>query len=240
MRPLFSVALDFDDDAYRNIRSAREPQDLLDDLSDDPAARAFGQAAAIRTQVPKGTDPVINRPFEYAQAIAHVFGRPPWAATRFSDGGHPAWYGALELETTIWETVHHWHRFLTDSGFDRHDQPVIGERRVFKVRCTAILLDLRGHVAEYPGLVDPHDYRFAQEVGARVAAGGPPGLLTHSARCNGDNLVVFRPDVLSRPRGHCFLEYELAPGTPFVRVRRMPAAEVLLRVPIGSGASASE
>ena len=73
--------------------------------------------------------PLITRPFDYGAVITYPFVPQNWHATRYSDGmRYGVWYGALELETTVRETVYHWHRFLTDSF--PLDREIVGERRV--------------------------------------------------------------------------------------------------------------
>lgn len=215
---LFDTALDFDVDTIRNIRTLRRPQDLFDDLSDNRDDWAYGQHLEMETNVPHSGPVATHRPFDYQEAIAYVFEPAHWQASRFSDGRFAVWYGALDLETSIHETVYHWIRFLRASGFDRHSEEVTGERRVYLVQCTAILLDVRGKVESHPELRHPHDCRFTQAVGCRLHHEGHPGLIYQSARCEGDCLAVFQRAVLSHPRSHEYLIYRLSPGASAVSV----------------------
>lgn len=202
---------DLHQDLYRNIVSLRHSQDLFDDLSDDPGDWAQAQAveAAVKPPFYTSPTPVIHRPFEdsdWFNAIGYPFRN--WQASRFSDGRFGVWYGSDGIATTVHETVHHWlHGLLDDAGFRRPG--VVAERRVYRVRCDAALLDLRPLQEDFPALVHSRDYRFTQAVGSRLQHEGHPGLATPSARCLGDNFALLNPALLSRPRHSCYLTYRL-------------------------------
>lgn len=202
-------------DVARNIVSLGRSQDLFDDLSDDPEHWRLAQQVedAVKPPVYRSAVPLIDRPFEDADwfnAIAWPFRH--WQASRFSDGSHGVWYGSESVETTVFETAWHWRQgFLRDAGFDA--LPVVAERKVFSVACHAALLDLRGAATDWPELLHPGDYSFAQRVGARVHREGHPGLLVPSVRRpGGENFAVFNPAVLSGPRLNCQLSYRLEAG----------------------------
>lgn len=196
-------------DLFRNIVSMRISQDLFDDLSDDPAAWEAAIQLELETK-PKTFNsamPIIHRPFEEAEwndAIGFPFKN--WMRSRYSDGSFGVWYGSDAIETTVYETVHHWHsRLLQDAGFM---QPGIKiERKVYRVRADAALVDLRSAVKNFQALIDPNDYTLTHQVGARLHREGHPGLITKSARCNGDVYAVLNPKVLSAPRQACYLTY---------------------------------
>ena len=80
------------------------------------------------------------------------------------------------------------------------------------MRCDAALVDLRPAVAHVPALVDPADYSLTQQIGARLHREGHPGLVSRSARCDGDIHAVLNPGVLSDPRQVCFLTYSTTDG----------------------------
>jgi hypothetical protein len=208
-------------DLVRNLKGIRRSQDLFDDLSPDPADWAAAIEAA--DDAVAGTpSAVVTRPFDYGTVITWSFDPAHWVATRFSDGRRfGAWYGATEIETTVYETVYHWHRFLMDS-FPDEDRIIAGERRVCSVRCDATLVDLRGREPEAPGLLDRRSYAFAQQVGAFVRDRGDAGLMVGSARCNGTNVAMFEPAKLSKVRERCFLTYLCHPREDRVAVERTP------------------
>jgi hypothetical protein len=226
VKTLFSDArlLDVHGDVLRNIVSIRSSQDLFDDLSDSPDAWALAQQVEDEVKPPpyQSKTPVIHRPFEDAtwySAIGWPFKH--WQASRFSDGTFGVWYGAESVETTVYETVYHWfHGFLRDAGFEAMGGvAVIGERKVYDVRCDAALLDVRAAAKKHVELMHTSDYSAAQALGGRLHREGHPGLVIASVRRSGGfNYAVLNPDVLSNPRHHCQLTYRLEAGT--VRVEK--------------------
>ena len=216
---------DYRGDLLRNIKGIRVSQDLFDDLARDAADREVAITAESATRIPSPA-PLITRPFDYGTVITYPFAPHNWQATRYSDGmEYGVWYGALELLTTVYETLHHWHRFVTDSFST--DEEIIGERRVFQVRCEAILIDLRA--AAEPRLVDRNDYAFTQQLGRYLWKRAQSGLLAPSARSPGICAAIFRPEALSDVRDVCFLTYRLKGKTAIVE--RSPG-EAWLRITI--------
>jgi len=221
---------DFHGDALRNIKSIRETQDLYDDLSADRQDWPAAIAAELAVKPPYSKPTIIERPFEetvYYNAIEYPF--TSWIESRYSDGHFGVWYGADTLETTVYETVYHWRRLLDAAeAFAQHDRPIVGERRVFRVRSDAALLDFRARIADFPSLVTPNDYRFAQEVGRRVHHEGHPGIVTQSAHCAGEVLAIFRKEVLSNPRNFCDLTYRLDTASGKVMVERQVGTTMMV------------
>lgn len=216
---------DFHGDLVRNIQTIRVSQDLFDDLSDDPAARAVAVAAEGAERIPTPA-PFITRPFDYGSVVTYPFVEWNGHATRFSDGlRYGAWYGSLELETTVYETVHHRQRFLQDA-FANVDRVIANERRVFEVRCDAILIDLRGKEKKEKRLVDRASYAWTQPLGAYLRDQGMNGLLVRSARDirpkGGVNAALFRAGALSGVRDLCHLTYLMNPTRDSARVERTP------------------
>lgn len=218
-----------DEDVIRNIVSIRESQDLFDDLSPSPEAWSAAQALemAFKPHTHESHQPVIDRPFEeasYHDAIRFPFEH--WAESRFSNGRYGVWYGADTLETTVHETVYHWlYGLLSDAGWE-HLTGIKLERKIYQVHSQALLLDFRALVQHHPALVDPHSYRYTQQVGERIHREGHPGLLTRSARCQGDIYAIFSPTVLSNPRNHSYLTYTLEDKS--VLVERTPGNPLLI------------
>jgi RES domain len=153
-----------------------------------------------------------------------------WQASRYSDGTYGVWYGSDSLETRVSESVYHWYTtLLTDAGFTTEEVSI--EREVYLVTCTAALLDLRAVSQTYSALLQATDYTFCQSVGARVQREGHPGLLTQSVRRpQGENMVIFKPQVLSNPRLSCQLTYRLK-GTQIAVEKGPSVAWLNLAVP---------
>jgi hypothetical protein len=223
---LITHAVDFHADLVRNIKGIRVSQNLFDDLSGDPVDQAVALAAELASRLPSEA-PLLTRPFDYGTALTYPFVDFNGHATRFSDGlDYGVWYGSLELETTVYETVHHWREFITDS-FPSEDRDIVAERRVLHVRCDAILIDLRSKERRERRLVERRDYRFTQALGRYLKQQNQNGLMVRSARCDGVNAAAFTPRVLSRARDLCFLTYRTNPTRDLVRVERTPGRKWL-------------
>jgi hypothetical protein len=219
LEQLIREVVPFDGDLVRNIKGLRVSQDLFDDLARDAADRDVAIAAESATRLPSPA-PLISRPFDYGSVITYPFVPHNWQATRYSDGlAYGVWYGALELDTTVYETAYHWHRFVMDS-FGALDRAIAGERRVFAVRCNAILIDLRA--AAEPRLTDRRDYAFTWQLGRYLWERSQSGLLARSARAAGTSAAVFRAEVLSDVRDLCYLTYRMNPSEDRVLVERTP------------------
>lgn len=218
---LLTAIVDHHYDLVRNIKGIRAAQDLFDDLSERQEDWAVAIAAEAMAYIPSEA-PLITRPFDYGSVITYPFVNFNALGTRFSDGlDYGVWYGSFDIETTVYETVHHWHVFVTDSFADE-DREIVADRRVLRTRCDAILVDLRGKEVREKRLVDRHDYRYTQQLGRYLKAQHQNGLLVRSARYTGINAAVLQPDVLSNVRDQCFLSYRMNPTKDAVRIERTP------------------
>src|SRR3990172_3132075 len=93
----------------------RASQNLFDDLSAAADDQAVAVAAESANRIPSEA-PLITRPFDYGAVITYPFVYVYVHGTRFSDGlDYGVWYRSLHLETTVYETVHHWYEFISDS-----------------------------------------------------------------------------------------------------------------------------
>jgi hypothetical protein len=202
-------------DLVRNIASLSVAQNLFDDLSENPEAQQLAQQveAAVKPKLYASRQPIIGRPFEDAawfNAISYPFKN--WQASRFSDGSFSVWYGSDSAETSVYETAYHWyHGLLYDAGYQ--EETITVERKLHKVFCAAALLDFRAASERHHRLLHQIDYAASQAVGARIHREGHPGLIIPSARHpSGTIYAIFNPRVLSRPRPHNCLTYELQGG----------------------------
>lgn len=218
MEGLFAKTRDLDQDSYRNIASLRVSQDLFDDLSGGDAEVAQLLAATemrVKAHIPNG---VVQRGFQYSTAIAYPFDTEPFMASRYGDGRYGVWYGALDKETTLYETA--WHMVQDETAIEGLHEIVVRERALYQVHCRAILLDLMHKEEAFPTLIDD-DYGFTQQIGRRLHHEGHPGLVTPSARRRGGaNLVIFNPEVLRDPRVHCYFTYRFDPRSNSVTIER--------------------
>ncbi len=223
---LVATNVDWHDDLVRNIPSIAISQHLFDDLSPDPRDWAIAIAAEGEQRI--ATDAaLITRPFDYGTVISYSFDSSHWQATRFSNAfDYGVWYGSPELETTVYETAWHWYRFVRDS-YPAEDRMITTDRRVFNVRCDALLLDLRGKEATYPDLVNRTSYAFTHQVGRYVHEQGLNGLLVRSARCTGTDAAIFKPQRLSNVRHQLFLTYHLNVAQDTFAAQRAPGTNWL-------------
>jgi len=217
---LFDKIIDFNGEGFRNIPTIVVSEDLLDDLSPDPLDQAYGEAAA--SDVKPGEDytsPVITRPFDYGIPLSDVSHES--FASRYSDGSKfGVWYGSLELLTSVYETVYHFQRRVTDMLIEFAGE-VVSERRVFRVGVRGILVDLRKKYRTFPKLLDKDDYTFTHSVGVYLHDSGQRGILVESARYrSGTNVAAFTPDILSNPRHDSYLIYRWVPGQTTVRIEK--------------------
>jgi hypothetical protein len=205
---LFSANVDYHGDLVHNIPGSRRSQNLFDDLSSDPADWEIAIAVESEQRIPTDAA-LITRPFDYGSVVTYSFDASHWQSTRFSDGTrYGVWYGSLALETTVCETAWHWYRFVLDSFADL-DRDIVTDRRVFVVRCDALLIDLRGKEATHPQLASRTSYAFTHRVGRYIHEQDLNGLLVRSARCDGVNAAVFKPERLSNVRHRTYLTYRL-------------------------------
>ena len=220
-RLLFDRTADFNGLPYRNITTLRKSEDLFDDLTGgDAAASTIAAEAEMRVKDPSALrEPkIIQRGFHYTRSIIdYPFKIEPYLSTRFGDGTYGVWYGSLEMKTTVFETC--FHMIRAELAVEGLEEMIVRERAVYQVKCRAILIDLRGKQASFPKLV-ADDYGFTHQIGRRMNQEGHPGLLAPSARCNGANIIILNPDVLSDPRLHCYLTYYFEPQKKQIKVER--------------------
>ncbi|QWE18988.1 RES family NAD+ phosphorylase [Polynucleobacter corsicus] len=223
--------VDTHQDLARNIIFLMESENLFDDLSDSPIDWEIAQMVELDHKPSPFESPVpaIHRPFEDAMwdnVITYPFKN--WMRSRFSDGSFGVWYGADTLETSIYESAHHWYTgLLSDAGFNRPGAYV--ERKAYWVRCDAVLINLKEKALSHPQLVDQNDYSYTQTVGARLHHEGHPGLLTRSTRnLSGDTFAILKSQVLSAPRHAAFYSYEIADDSILVR---LDGKSLVLKIP---------
>lgn len=216
-------------DWHRNIVSLRESIDVFGELVDDADDVGVLIEHELNTKPTRRAQPIISRPFDDAAAYDPIVSAIQWpfahpAVSRYSSGAYGVWYAARSIDGTIYETVHHFRRNTLASEVARNtNQPVIQERRVHLVHCSASLVDLRGLCTSDARLLDPSDYAHCQSLGAELRSSFLPGVMTLSARRHQEDVVgVFLQDALSNPRNVCYLTYTLDVQSQRVCVERTP------------------
>jgi hypothetical protein len=220
--------------AYRNI-NRRIAEAAFDDLLDpqdshtDSSATRLALRQANRVRANVSPFAALDPAGHYYFAIQSVFQRAAFYPTRYSDGSYPVWYGCLDPLTTIHETAYHMVREAID--LRDHPRPIVRQRLIYQVACTAILIDVSRSSRYHSRLADPGSYTFTQRVGKRVRTENHPGLLVPSARRQtGINLVIFTPAVLSNPELRQRLTYRLEPASLELCVYDQEAQEAAVRI----------
>lgn len=222
-------------DWHRNIVSLRTSIDIFRDLVDNAKDEKILIAHEINTKPYKSDPPLINRVFEEAEIIDPIAQAIHWpfehpSESRYSAGGYGVWYGADSLLTSIHETVYHFRRNTLASTAVDLEKPVIQERRVHLVQCTAALLDLRPQLRREPRYLDANDYSACQALGLQIYHASLPGILSRSVRHPEGVIVgVFRREALINPRTLHFLTYRLDAKSGRVRVER-ERGQVMLEI----------
>ena len=102
---------DYRGDLMRNIKGIRVSQDLFDDLGG--RSRPTGCRHRRGKRYPHPEPRAAHHPAVRLRHGDHHLAPHNWHATRYSDGlEYGVWYGALEIETTVYETLYHWRRFI--------------------------------------------------------------------------------------------------------------------------------
>lgn len=110
--------------------------------------------------------------------------------SRFSDGRHGVFYAAHDRMTAIAETQYHHARFLAATA-----QPAMQlSMRLYAVKISATLHDLRPAGAVPPAVYSPDDYSASQALARRLRAAGSAGVVYRSVRhAEGECVGLFRP-----------------------------------------------
>ncbi len=124
--------------------------------------------------------------------------------SRFSDGSYGVYYASKSQETAVYETIHHYQKFL---GYS-HEKPMELQMRVYLADLDAHLHDIRGMQQSHPQWYGKDDYGEAQRLGQQLRDDNAWGLVYDSVRHPGGECVaVFRPPVLAPCRQGAHLAY---------------------------------
>lgn len=131
----------------------------------------------------------------------------------------------------------HWHRKFISSptGFSEYDKPIKTRRSVYSVTCEAILIDFRNQSTSVPELIekDLNSYAKTQPLGKQIHDQGIPGIISPSARhASGDNIIIYRPDILSNASHNKDYLYIHEPNIPTIVVREERSNKIITAVNI--------
>ena len=202
----------FDKEVFLNIYTIIDSQSLFDDLdlpdSDLPVLFAWdNESSQIDHKQPKK-----NRVFQYSEITTSmaVFEGINWPKSRFTDGTFGVWYGALDRDTSIHETLY-WCIWFARDDLKKSAQPIINERVLFAVNVkTDRSVNLCNQITEFPDLVSVTDYSLCQLIGSTCHKSGVEVVQSNSARFNeGVCVPVFSPNAIAYEKKISFLKYEL-------------------------------
>ena len=127
--------------------------------------------------------------------------------SRFSDGSYGVFYAGRALHTAIRETKYHRERFLAET----QRGPMHLHMRIYGVKLSAPLHDIRGMRAALPKVYDPHSYAESSKFGMHLRSEGSFGIVYESVRDPGGQCAaIFRPRALSRCKevGHLLFHWD--------------------------------
>jgi hypothetical protein len=199
-------------EAHRILPSRYPPIQLFERLSDDPAE--WETLAEIESLTnPRLRDEIgeirLVPPAERvsgpgASWVMASFTHVNPQGSRFSDGSFGVYYAARELPTAVAETAYHMGRFYAATA----DPPHAEAMRVLVGRLNAGFHDLRGDLARWARVLDPHDYTPSRILGSRLRQAGSNGIVYPSVRRAGGQCVgAFRPKAVGLPIQTRHLQY---------------------------------
>lgn len=199
MNQLLSNEIDFDQNVFRNVPEIADPfSDIIDSPEDTALIDGFchGQLHVYSQK-------------QHFHAIGYSFANDNITNSRFSDGSFAAWYGALDTQTTIIETIFHIVRDnLAIIDFPL-DTKLSCERVIYELPVQGILVDLR-EVAVPEDFLSFYEYHYWQKIGAFLHDEGKPGALYSSARAEeGTCVVAFQNNILGEIANSIGITYQV-------------------------------
>ena len=199
--------------ATRIIASRFPPIDLFERVAPDPAVWDALIAAEMLTN-PRVRDEIgaiaLVPPEERitgpgATWVMASFTHLNPKGSRFSDGSWGVYYAAIDLETALAETIHHFERYPRDS-----DDPI----RDADMRVLVGRIDQTFHdIASLPepartAVLDPDDYATSRNLGRTLREAGSNGVTYPSVRHPAGRCIgAFRPKAVHPPVQERHLRY---------------------------------
>lgn len=200
------------DGAVRIIRSVFPPIDLFEDIAepeDWPLLISAEQKTNPRLMETIGNIdlvPVARR--VGGQGASYLMAPFTHTSTdrpsRFSDGALGVLYIADDFETAVHETAHHHGAFMAATD---QEPGWVSQFRELQMDVDAALHDLCGAGDGYADVLDPDDYRHAQDLAANLRDGGSEGIIYPSVRGEGACVGLFYPDLARTPVQGRHLDY---------------------------------
>lgn len=202
--------------AYRNIATCDPSQHLFDDIADHADWELLQYADNISSGIDH-TQPQTDRFTQYGNIENSLlcFDERFWKWGRFGDGKFGVWYGALEEETSIKETLYY-RPELDANDLKNAKDPIIQARRLFKADLTSSKFsDLRPYIETHDLLIHPVDYSFCQKLGSYAVFSKLDLYLTQSVRNpSGTCVPVFNSKIISDKHIKTYFNYFPLDGSP--------------------------
>ena len=208
--------------AYRSIATCDPSQHIFDDIADSDDWEWLQHADNSSSGIDH-TESQLYRFIQYGNIENSLlcFEEKFWKWGRFGAGDYGVWYGALDEQTSIQETLHY-RPELDKNDFKNAKDPIIQARRLFKADIDAsTYADLKPYVQAHPRLIHPNDYSFCQQLGSYAVVSKLDLFLTESVRNkNGTCVPVFNSNIISdKPIQTYFNYFPLDGSEPTVLLR---------------------
>jgi hypothetical protein len=124
--------------------------------------------------------------------------------SRFSDGTYGVFYCAHKRDTAIAETSYHSTLFMGATK----EPPMRLQMRLYAVKVSGEVVDLRTAAQADPRIIDPDDYSYTQVIGRKFRSEGVHAIVYPSVRHRGGEcLAALRTGVLNICKHSAYLEY---------------------------------
>jgi RES domain. len=217
METLPSHPLPYSGKIHRNFFTCAPSQELFDDLC---AASDFPIVDKM-VQITSGIDhgaPQFQRPFQYGKVeddeIFAVFKKENWRAGRFGDGREfGVWYGAEDALTSVYEACWVAFRLGRDNVLKQGEVYTSDRKMVEAEVATEKALDVTRETSIFNQLVDPEDWSYCQDLGAKLHRSEIELLRTPSARkLAGICVPLFSPAPIKTCGFLYYLQIHVAPS----------------------------
>ncbi len=202
----------YNGDVFRAFSTAHPPQELMDDLLDDPKEREALKPLYYADETPADMDRlerVLKRSAQeiIQQEISAKFQPQTWNATRFSNGSWAVLYSAEAKETALHESLYHKRRFMAE---EIAQGPVQLDLKIVRLSlqsnaCGDLTKDNQLDQSKLTSQ-DESGYPYCQRIAKHYKEQGSEMLRSYSARHPGGFCTpIFDRQIIKQDHGH--LEY---------------------------------
>jgi hypothetical protein len=110
-------------------------------------------------------------------------------AETWADTSIDGWEAGRDAKTALSESIQHWKDFLYSAGLQ--NQAVHTKKQVHRVSFHSWLIDLRDFFSHSTGTSSQQDDALLQQISARLANEGHPGIIIRSKHTAGERVILF-------------------------------------------------